>query len=157
TPPTVVISFRIWQDLFGGDSSVVGKPIRFAEIATTVAGVAPRQFDTPAGASFWFQIPLDPKGLAHNFEGFMRIKPAARIDRVKSEMEGVMAGVARDFPDSAKARIYVVRPLVESIVGELGPILIVVLSATGVLLLLACVNVTNLLLARGATRTREIA
>jgi predicted permease len=72
-------------------------------------------------------------------------------------MGGVMASVARDYPDSATARVYVVSPLVESIVGELGPILVVVLSATGLLLLLACVNVTNLLLARGATRAREIA
>jgi putative ABC transport system permease protein len=157
TPPQVMISYRIWKDLYGGASDVVGKPIRFAEIQTTIAGVAPKDFDTPAGANFWFQIPLDPKGVAHNFEGYMRIKPGANIGRVKSEMEGVMASVAHDFPESAKARIYVTRPLVESIVGELGPILIVVLSATGLLLLLACVNVTNLLLARGATRSREIA
>ena len=62
TPPTVIISYRIWQDMFGGDPAVVGKAIRFAEIATTVAGVAPRDFDTPPGANFWFQIPLDPNG-----------------------------------------------------------------------------------------------
>ena len=64
----------------------------------------------------------------------MRTKPGVSIERVTQEMAGVMDSVARDFPDSAKARIYVVRPLVESIVGELGPILVVVLSATGVLL-----------------------
>jgi len=157
TPPTVVVSYRMWQDLYGGDVAVVGKPIRFAEITTTVSGVAPREFDTPPGANFWFEIPMDPQGVNHNFEGFMRTKPGVSIDRVKSEMEGVMASVARDFPESARARVYIVRSLVESIVGELGPILVVVLSATGVLLLLACVNVTNLLLARGATRSREIA
>ena len=156
-PPTVIISYRIWQDMYGGDPAVVGKPIRFAEIASTVAGVASREFDTPEGANFWFQVGVDPQGVAHNFEGYMRTKPGATIERVTQEMTGVMDSVARDFPDSAKARIYVVRPLVESIVGELGPILVVVLSATGVLLLLACVNVTNLLLARGATRAREIA
>src|SRR5262245_23888731 len=50
-PPTVVISYRMWQDLYGGDPGVVGKPIRFAEIGTTVAGVAPREFDTPQGAN----------------------------------------------------------------------------------------------------------
>lgn len=156
-PPTVVVSYLMWQDLYGGDSAVVGKPIRFAEITTTVAGVAPREFDTPHDANFWFQIGLDPQGVNHSFEGFMRVKPGTTIDRARSEMASVMASVARDFPASATARVYVVRPLVESIVGELGPILVVVLSATGVLLVLACVNVTNLLLARGAARAREMA
>ena len=68
-----------------------------------------------------------------------------------------MAEVARRFPDSTRSRIFVSRPLVDSIVGDLGPILIVVLSATALLLVLACVNVTNLLLARGAARAREMA
>jgi putative ABC transport system permease protein len=157
SPPSVVISYRMWQELYGGDPAVVGKSIRFAELATTVSAVAPRDFDTPPGANFWLQVGMDPQGVAHNFEGFMRVKPGANIKGVEQEMGGVMASVARDFPDSALARIYVVRPLVESIIGELGPILVVVLSATGVLLLLACVNVTNLLLARGASRAREIA
>jgi putative ABC transport system permease protein len=157
-PPTVVVSYRIWQTMFGGDPAVVGKAIRFAEIATTVSGVAPRDFDTPHGADFWFQIPLDPQGVNHSFEGFMRLKPGATIERARSEMAGVMASVGRDFPASGgNSRVYVIRPLVESIVGELGPILVVVLSATGVLLVLACVNVTNLLLARGAARAREMA
>ena len=156
-PPSVIISYRIWQDLFGGDTAVIGKPLRFAEVEATVGGVAPRDFDTPHGASFWVQVPTDPRGVAHNFEGVMRVKPGANIERVKSEMATVMAGVARDFPPSADNRVYVVRTLVESIVGELGPILLVVLSATGVLLVLACVNVTNLLLARGAARAREMA
>ena len=156
-PPAVVISYRMWQELYGGDPAVVGKPIRFAEITTSVAGVAPRDFDTPHGADFWFHIGLDPQGVNHSLEGFMRVKPGTTRDRVESEMSGVMASVARDFPASAKARVYVVRPLVESIVGELGPILVVVLSATGLLLVLACVNVTNLLLARGAVRAREMA
>ena len=156
-PPNVIVSYRMWQDLYGGDPAVVGKPIRFAEITTTVAGVAPREFETPHDANFWFPIRLDPQGVNHSFEGFMRVKRGTTLERARSEMEAVMAGVARDFPASATARVYVVRSLVESIVGELGPILVVVLSATGLLLILACVNVTNLLLARGAARGREMA
>ena len=68
-----------------------------------------------------------------------------------------MGGLATDFPASDRNRVYVSRPLVDSIVGDLGPILIIVMSATGLLLLLACVNVANLLLARGAARAREMA
>jgi putative ABC transport system permease protein len=157
-PPTIVVSYRIWQDMFGGDPAVIGKAVRFAEVTATVAGVAPRDFETPPGANFWFQVPLDPNGVNHSFEGFMRLKPGASIERARTDMAAVMASVGRDFPESGgMVRVYVVRPLIESIVGELGPILIVVLSATGVLLVLACVNVTNLLLARGAARAREIA
>lgn len=158
-PPSVVISYRLWRELFGADPAVIGKPIRVAEggSPTVIVGVAPREFDTPHDANLWFQIRLDPQGVNHSFEGFMRVKPGTTVERARSQMAGVMASVAHDFPESARSRVYVVRPLVESIVGELGPILIVVLSATGVLLLLACVNVTNLLLARGATRAREMA
>ena len=111
--PPVIISYRRWQDQFGGDPAVIGKPLRFAEITATVGAVAPREFDTPHGADFWVMVGLDPKGVAHNLEGFMRIKPGATIERVESEMATVMAGVARDFPPSADNRVYVVRPLVE--------------------------------------------
>ena len=156
-PPVVVISTGIWRDLFNADPAIVGKPIRFAEFSTSIAGVAPPAFDTPHGANFWINQRLNPQDVGHGLDGYMRLKPGTTIDRARSEMSGVMAGLARDFPASAKSRVYVVRPLVESIVGDLGPILLVVLSATGLLLILACVNVTNLLLARGAARAREMA
>src|SRR6478735_2243256 len=103
-PPTVVVSYRIWRDMFGSDPAVVGKPLRFAEINTTVAGVAPRDFDTPHGADFWFTVPLDPQQVAHVFEVYMRVKPGTTLPRVRSEMTSVMAGVARDSPVSAAGR-----------------------------------------------------
>jgi predicted permease len=156
-PPVVIVSYRIWRDLYTSDPDIVGKPIRFVEVATTIAGVAPRDFDTPHGADFWFAQRVPPQDVNHGFEGFMRLKAGTTIDRARSEMATVMAGLAHDFPASDRNRAYVTRPLVESIVGDLGPILIIVMSATGLLLLLACVNVTNLLLARGAARAREMA
>ena len=75
-PPVVVISYRVWQDLYHGDPPIVGKPIRFAEVATTIAGVAPRDFDTPHGGDFWFSQRLDKDDINHFFDGFMRLKPA---------------------------------------------------------------------------------
>jgi putative ABC transport system permease protein len=156
-PPTVIISHRVWRDHFESDPAIVGKPIRFAEIGTTVSAVANKDFDTPHNADFWFQMRADPQSVQHSLEGFMRLKPGTTVERARSEMGSVMAGLARDFPASATNRAYVVRPLIDQIVGDLGPILIIVLSATALLLLLACVNVTNLLLARGAARAREMA
>ena len=156
-PPAVVISYPIWQQLYHGDPGIVGKPIRFVEVTTTIAGVAPRDFDTPHGGDFWFSQQLDKDNINHFFDGFMRVKRGATIDRVNAEMASVMAGLAKDFPASDFNRAYVTKPLVTSVVGDLRPILIIVMSATGLLLLLACVNVTNLLLARGAARAREMA
>jgi predicted permease len=155
--PTVVISNRLWKSLYNGDPAVVGKSIRFAEFSTTVAGVAPRDFDMPHGADMWVAQRVPPNDVNHGQEGFMRLRSGTTIERAQSGMSAVMNGLARDFPNSDRNRIYVSKPLVDSIVGDLGPILIIVMSATGLLLLLACVNVANLLLARGAARAREMA
>ena len=155
-PPAVVISHRVWQSLYSSDEEILGKSIRFAETPGTIVGVAHPDFDTPRAADFWFANRLAANDVNHGMEGFMRVKPGADYERVKAEMSNVIAAVAKEH-SSAVNRIYVTKPLVEFIVGDLGPILIIVMSATGLLLLLACVNVTNLLLARGAARAREMA
>ena len=155
--PSVVISTRLWKSLYNSDPAVVGKPIRFAEFSSTVSGVAPAGFDMPHDADIWLAQRTPSNDVNHGQQGFMRLKPGANLERAKSEMSLVMDGLARDFPASDKNRIYVTKPLVDQIVGDLGPILVIVLSATGLLLLLACVNVANLLLARGAARAREMA
>ena len=154
--PAVVISHRVWQSLYNSDEQIVGKIINFAELRGTIAGVAHRDFDTPRAADFWFANRLGANDQNHGMEAFMRLKPGADYERAKAEMATVIAAVGRQYP-SAVNRVYVTRPLVEFIVGDLGPILIIVMAATGLLLLLACVNVTNLLLARGAARAREMA
>src|SRR5215471_16752750 len=157
SPPVVVISYRVWQDLYRGDPNIVGKPIRFAEVATTIDGVAPRDFETPKGGNFWFGQRLRRDDPNHFFDGFMRLKPGATLERANAEMTPIIEQLAHDFPAADQNRVYVTRPLVAQVVGDLGPILIIVMSATGLLLLLGCVNVTNLLLARGAARAREMA
>src|SRR5690242_3961467 len=155
--PAIVISTRLWKSLYNGNPAVIGKPIRFAEFSSTVSGVAPRDFDMPHGADIWVAQRTPSNDVNHGQEAFVRLRHGTTIQRAKAGMSSVMSGLARDFPASDKNRIYVTKPLVESIVGDLGPILIIVMSATGLLLLLACVNVANLLLARGAARAREMA
>ena len=156
-PPVVVISYRAWRELYASDPNIVGKPIRFAEFATTIAGVAPHDFETPKGADFWFSQQLGQDDPNHFFDGFMRLKPGATLQRASAEMSPIMNALAEQFPAADKNRAYVTKPVVAQVVGDLGPILIIVMSATGLLLLLGCVNVTNLLLARGAARAREMA
>src|SRR5260221_2856316 len=136
---------------------MAGRPIRFAEVATTIAGVAPRDCDTPHGGDFWFSQQIDKDDINHFFDGYMRLKPGVALERANAEMTSVMMGLSRDFPASDLNRVYVTKPLVAAVVGDPGAILIIVMSATSLLLLLACVNVTNLLLARGAARSREMA
>jgi predicted permease len=155
-PPVVVISYRVWKTLYNGDQAIVGKPIRFAELATTIAGVAPRDFDTPHDSDFWFSQQLDKDDINHFFDGFMRLRPGSTLERANAEMAPIMKGLERDFPQADLNRVYVTKSLVASVVGDLGPILIIVMSATALLLLLGCVNVANLLLARGAARAREM-
>jgi predicted permease len=155
--PAVVISTRLWKQLYNGDPAVVGKAIHFAEFNSTISGVAPRDFDIPHAADLWVAQRTPPTDVNHGQEAFVRLRRGTTIERAKNEMAIVMGGLARDFPNSDRNRVYVPRPLVDSIVGDLGPILIIVMSATGLLLLLACVNVANLLLARGAARAREMA
>jgi predicted permease len=157
SPPAVVISTRMWKQLYNSDPAVIGKPIRFAEFSSTISGVAPRDFDIPHAADIWLAQRTPPTDVNHGQEGFMRLRRGTTIERATSEMAVVMAGLATDFPGSDRNRVYVTRPLVDSIIGDLGPILVIVMSATGLLLLLACVNVANLLLARGAARAREMA
>src|SRR5215510_11135482 len=156
-PPAVVISVRLWKQLYNNDPAVVGKPIHFAEFNSTISGVAPRDLDIPHGADVFLPQRLASTDVNHGQEAFMRLRRGASFERAKSEMSAVINGLATDFPAADRNRVYVSRPLVASIVGDLGPILIIVMSATGLLLLLACVNVANLLLARGAARAREMA
>ena len=83
-PPVVVISNRVWQDLYRGDPNIVGKPIRFAEFSTTIAGVAPRDFDTPHGGDFWLSAQLDKDDINHFFDGFMRLRPGSTLERANA-------------------------------------------------------------------------
>ena len=152
-----VVSYRAWTGWFGRDPAIVGKTIRFVEAMGTVVGVAPPDLDLPHGADFWVNARLNPTDVGHGMTAIVRVKPDTTLERLRGELAIVMQGLARDFPASDAGRVFVVQPLATAIVGDLGPVLLIVLAATILLLVLACVNVTNLLLARGTARMREVA
>jgi putative ABC transport system permease protein len=157
-PLFAVISDAAWQRLFGRDPNLVGKSIRIAEVPVgiTVVGVASPLVDLPHAVDFWFNGRISPQDVAHVQNVIVRLKPGATIEQLRVVGNTAMKELAKTVP-SADGREWTLRPLVTSLVGDLGPVLLIALGATGLLLALACVNVTNLLLARGVGRTREMA
>jgi putative ABC transport system permease protein len=159
-PLRLVLSDRFWAAAFNRDPRAVGRTIRLAEnpnIHTTIVGIAGPGVDYPRGTDFWFAMQFPPNATPHILDGILRLQPGISIDRVRAEMASVMSGLARDFPASDSGREYVVQPLLNQIVGDVRATLLIILGATALLLALASVNVTNLLLARGTARLREVA
>jgi putative ABC transport system permease protein len=156
-PTGVVISHRLWREIFNSDPAVVGKSVRLAEGTPTVLGVAARDLDVPQGTDIWFNMQLEPENVAHSFDGYLRVRPGTSPEQLRSTLEVVAQRLGRDYPGPETNRAFIVLPFIDAMVGDLKPTLVIVLAATGLLLLLACVNVTNLLLARGSSRVREMA
>jgi len=156
--PTLVASYETWKTLFAGDPDIVGKQIRVAEgpAAVTVIGVAAPDVDLPQRTQFWFNARVGPRDNNHNYGTILRLRPGESIEALRAAGDVRMAALARVEPSDVN-RAYVMRSLVSSVVGDLRPVLLIVLGATLLLLVLAAANVTNLLLARGTARSREIA
>jgi len=152
----VVLSQHAWRTIFGGDSRIVGHSIQFGPTGALVVGVAPAALDIPRGADLWFaQHSNDSVG--HAFDAYVRLKPGATTASIQSALPPMWEQLALKYPEFEKNRVFAMRPLLQTLVGDLGPILVIALAAAGLLLLLAMVNVANLLLARSTSRRREIA
>jgi putative ABC transport system permease protein len=153
-----VLSHRLWSTMFGRDSSIAGRILRIVEfpMGIRVAGVAAPETDLPRGTDLWLAGRYNPQDFGHNLDVVLRAKAGTNLDTLRERADVLLAEQARTSPTDVN-RLFVMRPLATAIVGDLGPMLLIILGATGLLLLLACVNVMNLLLARGAVRTRELA
>ena len=156
-PRAVVLSHRAWQQHFGGDPAIVDRPIEIAGLTMPVVGIAAPDFEFPGGVDIWFPMHMRPDDVSHLFEAYIRLRPGASIEAVAGPMARVMADLAIKHPDQNKNRAFVSTPLLQTVVGDLGPVLWIVFGATGLLLVIAAVNVTNLMLARAAGRGREMA
>lgn len=153
----VVLSGRAWRTFFSADPQIVGKTIRLATAGpAVVVGVAPDTFDAPHDTDLWFPGRW-PESIGHLFDAYVRLKPGAAPEAVQASLGPMWDVLGNKYPDMAKNRVFVFRPLLGSIVGDLGPTALIAFAATALLLLLAIANVANLLLARGAARARELA
>jgi putative ABC transport system permease protein len=157
TVRSVVVSGRAWRTLFAADQGIVGKTIHLASGGpAVVVGVAPDAFDAPHGTDLW-SAGRWQENIGHLFDAYIRLRPRTTPEAVQASLGPMWDVLAKKYPDQAKNRIFVFRPLLSSIVGDLGPTALIAFGATALLLLLAIANVANLLLARGAARARDLA
>ncbi|HEY7611773.1 MAG TPA: ABC transporter permease [Gemmatimonadales bacterium] len=157
----VLLSHALWQRRFGGDPKAVGSEIRLDGRQHTVIGVMPAAMDyTIFGEELWLPVAFTPERLALHDEHYMivlaRLNPGVTLGRAEEEMRGLGRWLQTNFPKDNKERGIAVYPLMERLVGDYRPRLYVLLGAVGFVLLIACANIANLLLARGAARSREI-
>ena len=158
----VVLGHRFWTQQFGGDRSIVGREITLNNRPHTVVGVMPASFDLTAfSEAFWVPIAFTPERIArrdeHYLEVFGRLRPGATMAEASGQLAALMARRLKMYPDEDPERWLRPSPLHAQFVGEYRERLFVLLGAVAFVLLIACGNVSNLLLARGATRSRELA
>ena len=170
--PVVVISYQMWQDRFNGDPEIIGKTQSFNRVQHTIIGVAPKGFyGTFVGWAIQYWVPasmeevfeggnyaLDDRG-SRWIEGFAKLKPGVTLAQAQSEISGIADRISRAYPEIDRGRGVKLLPLwltPFNKAGELRPTLAIMLAVVVFVLLIACANVSNLLLVRFFARRHEI-
>ncbi len=161
--PVVMISADLWQRKFGAAQDVLGKGLTLDDKTYTVIGVIPANFSLFRGTDVfvpigqWNNPALKRRSAALGLHGIGRLKPGVTIEQAQADLNSVMGRLATAYPDTNKGNGAKVSSLKERMIGGIGSTLWLLLGAVGFVLLIACVNVSNLLLARSTSRTREFA
>ena len=161
--PVAVVSHRLWQRHYNSDPGLVGKAITLNGRSRTVVGVMPAGFNFPNDeVDVWMPIGIDPAGRAftlHYLEAVGRLKPGVGVEQAKVEVQTVFSRVKEQYPEYYQTEYgagMTVNSLHETIVKDIRPALLLILGAVAFMLLIACANVANLLLARSAGRQKEM-
>jgi predicted permease len=156
-----VVSHAFWLTRLGGDTSALGRSIIIAGRSVTIVGVMPQPFVFPEPAEIWipfdtvFRVPSPNRG-GRNYLAVGRLRPGVRLEAARTEMRAVGDRLERQYAGTNSGTSVAVTPLVEEMVGDTSRMLFLLLGAVFVLLLIACGNVANLLVARAAGRSREM-
>jgi predicted permease len=155
----MVLGHEFWQSRFAADPDVIGQSITVEEDQYTVVGVMPAGFDFPGRSSFWLNRNLlaYPGRYARWMDVVGRLGPEVELSAARDDFTSVALQLEEEFPGTNRAYTTTIVPLQDAVVGETRATLLVLLGATGLLLLVACVNVINLLLSRMADRGQELA
>lgn len=157
----VVIDHGFWRRRFGGDKGVVGHTLSINQVPHVVAGVMPPGFDFPSESEVWLPRALEaeeqPRRDFQYLNVVARLRPGASLEQADAAMGALASGLAEQYPETNTGWGVKLVPLREQMIGEVGTALRILLGTGGFVLLLACVNVANLLLARSVERQREVA
>jgi putative ABC transport system permease protein len=162
TDHVVILGWKLWQNRFGGRRDIVGRTIRVNGTPREVIGVMPEGFRFPINEEIWTTLPHDParlrRGQGTTLEVFGRLRDGVSADQAAGDMARIAARIAEQHPDTNKGIGSVVKPFTrEYISNDAKTLLLLMLSATCGVLLIACANVANLLLSRAASKGKEVA
>jgi predicted permease len=157
----ILLGYKFWRDHFGSDPNVVGRDITVNSQQYTVAGVMPEKFLMPDFAKVWVPLAWSNTDRAvrgnHNYLVIARLKPGVQIEQAKAELTSISSRLEQQYPEDDKGWGATVIPLREQLVGDVRTALFVLLGAVAFVLLIACANVANLVLAKMLGRRRELA
>jgi predicted permease len=158
--PVAIISYAFWQRQFGGARSVLGASLLSNGKTVRIVGVLPKNLEFPAGTDVYLPREINPKNTsrtAHNYHVVARIAPGVTLGQATQELSAILRRIKSDVGDYTWTVDGTAVPLAEQLVGKIRPMLLLIFGASAILLLIACANVLNLLVARIAAREGEIA